>query len=374
MSSRAHTTREARHPSFGAGRRLTYLCLQPMRDGQASATHVAGIVEGLRRIGWTVSLVTTPRLAGRGIPGRALASGLATIRCMRYLPTSDVVYVRWHPGALPSVLVAKALRRRVVVEVNGTDEDWVAAWPAIQPLSRLLAWSGVAQLRLADGVIAVTRGLANWVTSVSSNRATTVIANGVDVDRFTGVADPSERPYVAFVGALAPWQGVETMLEAVDHRAWSPGVDLVIAGEGPMRQACERATRRSHVRYLGRIPSVEVPSLMERSLATLCVQTPTSGRGTVGCSPIKLFEGMAAARPVIVSDLPGVADPVRAARCGVVIAPGDAEQLARAVSRLTADERLADEMGRRGRRAAEREHSWSARAAATSAFIEGLQT
>jgi glycosyltransferase involved in cell wall biosynthesis len=343
-----------------------------MRDGQASSTHVRAIVEGLRRSGWSVSLVAISPSTPRGILWRALAAGAASLRCLQRICTSDVVYVRWHPAALPAVLTSWMLRRHVVLEVNGTGEDWLTAWPTIRPLSRMLGWSGRAQLRLADGVIAVTQGLADWVTSISGNHATAVVPNGVDPDMFAPLGRGDGQRYVAFVGALAPWQGVETMLEAALRPEWPRDVDLVIAGDGALRRACERAARDARVHYVGPLPPGEVPKLVGRSLASLSVQSAASERGLVGCSPIKLFEGMAVGRPVVVTDLPGVADPVRAARCGIVVPPGDARQLASAVSLLANDERTANDMGERGRRAAVREHSWTARAAATASFLESL--
>jgi glycosyltransferase involved in cell wall biosynthesis len=160
------------------------------------------------------------------------------------------------------------------------------------------------------------------------------------------------------------------MLRAVRLPQWPSGVTLTIAGDGALREACERADDGTTIRYVGVVPHDRVADLLGGSIASLCVQTPTSGRGEVGCSPIKLYEGLASGRPVVASDLPGVGEVVRDARCGIVVPPGDAPHLAEAVARLSRDKGMATEMGRRGREAVIHEHSWAARASATESFIE----
>jgi len=79
-------------------------------------------------------------------------------------------------------------------------------------------------------------------------------------------------------------------------------------------------------------------------------------------NPLKLFETLACGIPVIVSDLPGQADLVRAGRCGLVIPGNDPAALARAVAQLAAAPDEAREMGRRGAALVRAEHSWRARA------------
>jgi glycosyltransferase involved in cell wall biosynthesis len=97
-----------------------------------------------------------------------------------------------------------------------------------------------------------------------------------------------------------------------------------------------------------------------------------SGRAATGLAPLKLFETLAAGLPVIVTEYPTQADFVRDNACGMVVTAGDAGALARAVAALAADPIAAREMGARGRRAVEREHSWDLRAAEVDKLLRGL--
>jgi glycosyltransferase involved in cell wall biosynthesis len=162
------------------------------------------------------------------------------------------------------------------------------------------------------------------------------------------------------------------MIDATRHPRWPEGVALALAGDGQMRERIRDVQDDRTIRYLGRLPHAEVPAFLAGAIASLCVQTATGGRGDVGCSPIKLYEGLAAGRPVIASDMPGVGNVVDDAGGGVIVPPGDAGAVAEAVASLTADRDAADAMGSRAREAAVREHSWHARARATDAFLLDL--
>jgi glycosyltransferase involved in cell wall biosynthesis len=346
-----------------------------MREGQASFTHVKGIVDGLRSLGWKVRVVEPGYRDEPGAYRRLIALGRTQLEALRSLGDCDLVYLRWHWASLPFVAVAKGRGKKLVFEVNGTDDDFLTAWPAARRLSGILVGAARWQLRRADGLVTVTTGLAAWARRISGGKKVAVIPNAADIGLFAPLRDrtsawPDLGRYVAFVGALAPWQGVDTMLKSAAEPAWPAGVSLVVVGDGARRVACEAASAAGTVRYLGPLPHVQIPELLAHAVASISVQTPTSGRGEVGCSPIKIFEGLAVGRPVIVSDLPGVSDVVTDEGCGLVVPPGDPAALAQAVATLATDDRRASEMGRRARRAAVRDHSWEARARATSRFLE----
>ena len=356
------------------GRNIAYLCLQALNEGQASYAHVNGIVDGLRALGWRVVLFAPDSTTKPQAVHRIVAIIRAQIGCLRHLSRADLLYVRWHFAAWPTVALAKIRRVPLVVEVNGTFDDAVAAWPRLKPLAGLLRSASRAQLAWANGLIAVTDELASWAEAqCGSPKRTVVVPNAANTDLFA--PSPTSRgnggEYVAFVGALAPWQGVAVMIDATRHPRWPRGIVLAVAGDGQMRGRL-LAVPGDRIRYLGRLRHAEVPGFLAGAIASLCVQTATGGRGNVGCSPIKLYEGLATGRPVIASDMPGVGDVVEAAGGGVVVPPGDAAAVADAVASLAADRDAADAMGARAREAAVKEHSWEARARDTEAFIQDV--
>jgi glycosyltransferase involved in cell wall biosynthesis len=356
--------------------RLDYLCLQPLREGQASYAHVHEIIAGLERRGWDVRLVRAPDPAGgrRGAVLRAISAFAVQVRYAlrtRFRPAS-VVYIRSHFLALPTAALARAAGSVVVQEVNGVGGDAYAAWPALRRLRSFIRLSTGLQLAWADAIITVTEGLADRLaTRVTPRAGCHVIGNGADVDRFrpdAGIFD-HPRPYVVFVGALAPWQGIETVLDAVRSSSWPAGVDLVIAGDGKERDRVRQAAESDpRIRWLGTVPYRDVPSVTAASAAAL-VPMGDAARSRFGLSPLKLFEAMACGVPVVASDFPTLADTVREHDCGVTFPASQPHELAQAVARVVADPAAAKAMGARGRAACVERYSWDARAAQTQRVI-----
>ena len=356
---------------------LDYICLQPTRQGQASYAHVNEIVAGLRRRGWTVRLVEPPLpRPGRADGLRRLVAAATTqlgywLRC-RFRP-ARYVYIRSHFLTVPTAILAWLAGSIVVQEVNGPGTDTFDAWPQLRRLSGLLAMTSRVQIRLADAIVLVTPGLESPVRRRTRRRTGFhVIGNGANTDLFVPSEDgPAEdpRPYAVFVGALASWQGVDTILDAVRRPAWPDGVDLVIAGDGieGARVAAEAAVN-PRVRWLRTIPYTEAPALVARSLVAL-VPMADVPRSRYGLSPLKLYEAMACGVPVVASDLPGLGDTVRMHDCGRTFPASDADGLAAAVAQLAADRAAAREMGMRGRAAAVEHYSWDIRAEQTQRML-----
>jgi Glycosyl transferases group 1 len=126
------------------------------------------------------------------------------------------------------------------------------------------------------------------------------------------------------------------------------------------------SARRPPVR---RIAQSELPPLLRGAIAALAPILDPERRSGQGVMPLKMFEALACATPVIASDLPGQADFVRANRCGIVVPVGDPKRLAEAVAELAADPERATELGRSGAKTVLAEHSWEAPAAELAAIL-----
>jgi glycosyltransferase involved in cell wall biosynthesis len=361
---------------------LDYICMQPTRQGQASHAHVNEIVAGLRRRGWQVRLVEPPHPRPGRADGlrRAVAAAFAQLvywfRC-RFRP-APFVYIRSHFLTLPTALLARASGSIVIQEVNGPAGDIYDAWPRLRPLAGLLDAVMQVQYRIADSIVVVTPGLEVHLRDrTGRRRGYHVIGNGADVDRFHPLgtaADANPRQYVVFVGALASWQGIETLLGAVDDPGWPSTVEVVIAGDGKLRGMVEVAAKaNSRIRWLGTIPYAESPALVAGSLAAV-VPKADAPSSRYGLSPLKFFEALACGVPIVASDLPGLGDVIRAHECGVTFAAGDPRALARSVAWLAEHPAMAREMGSRGRDAAVAFYSWDARAGQTDQVLRNLAT
>ena len=152
--------------------------------------------------------------------------------------------------------------------------------------------------------------------------------------------------YHLMASRLTGSKGVRVALEALEFLP--EPAKLVIVGGGPLAdevrsRAMESngklvyhtwADRRKMSELLAGAISVWLPSLWAEPF------------GIVG------LEAMSMARPVVASDVGGVADWLRHEENGFLVPAGDARALARAAGRLAADKDLADRLGAAGKRSA----------------------
>jgi glycosyltransferase involved in cell wall biosynthesis len=286
----------------------------------------------------------------------------------------DLLYCRYHAASIPILLYARLRRIPIVVEVNGSYKDAFAAYPSLRPIRWLVNLASWATLRLADEMITVTPGLQRWLQNEIPNGVVSVIANATNPDVFRPDAPCGmnlPQSYAVFVGSLAAWQGIETILEAVALPAWPRSVSVIIAGDGILQPAVERAARNDpHVIYLGTLPYGDIPGLIARSVAALIPKNNILESSVTGLSPLKLYEAAACGVPVIVTDQPGMADFVRENSCGLVIPYENPTALANAVGAVIMDPDTRRAMSLRARHAVVSGHTWAHRAAETAAVLE----
>ena len=355
--------------------RLAYLCLEATREGQASHAHVHEIIRGLRNRGWIVELYEPaygPSSEGLTLLGKLLAYVRAQYRLWRDRDKWPAIYIRCHPAAFPSVLWARLSNVAVILEINGPYTDIYEAHPWTKWLRFVLEPATRLCYRMADALIGGTEQLGRWLHGEVGPKPYFIIPNGANIDLFAPGAELDldlPRPYVVFFGALAPWQGLGTIFEAMKQPSWPENVALVVAGDGQQRSLVqEAAAADDRIIYLGRVAYRRIPAIVANSIAGLVVKDYPAGL-TAGLSPLKLYETLACGVPAIVSDLPGQAEIIRQYRCGLVVPMAAPEEVARAVRYLAEHPEEREEMGKRGRRAVVADHSWQRRAVDTEAVL-----
>ena len=215
--------------------------------------------------------------------------------------------------------------------------------------------------RRADRIIAVSEAIRDRLTTLgaSAPERVHVIPSGVEWERF-----PAERGSapdghtVIFTGNLAPYQGVNLMLEAFAAlHARRADVRLVIVTDSPFRPFEPLA------RQLGVLDAVEVrratfaeqPALL--AAATVAVNPRIRSAGI----PQKLLNYMAAGLPIV--SFEGSAVPLRHEVSGLCVPDGDTAAMADAIERLLTDRALARTLGDAARAQVRREFSWEQMAA-----------
>jgi glycosyltransferase involved in cell wall biosynthesis len=226
----------------------------------------------------------------------------------------------------------------------------------------------------ADGYVAITKVLADELAERFGPRdRVAVIPDGVRLEpgrRFEPPV-PAAAPVVAYAGHLYPWKGVNVLLHAL---TLLPGVRGVIVGGHPGERDLEATERTAEdlglgarVRFTGAVPPAEVARLLGETDILVLPNTAThlSARYT---SPLKLFEYLAAGKPIVASDLPALREVLTDGRNAVLTIPGSAESLAAAIGRVVEDPALAARIARTAFDDAS-EYSWARRAERYEALL-----
>lgn len=291
----------------------------------------------------------------------------------------DLVYAFTDRNPLPGLLAAW-WGARFVFEVNG-DAFGEQGWRRGVPRALAILAADWLNCRLADRIVALTPGLKAMVERRygASPRKVRLIPSGTDVGRLRPLDPASCRQalglspdgaVVLFLGVLYRHQGVQTLLAAAPEiRRRSPGTRFLIVGDGPARAGLEAQAGAlglsSAVTFAGQVPYERVALYL--GAADCCVAPFTADRGEA--SPLKLFDYMAAARPVVAAAIPSIRALIDASGAIVEVRPDDPEALAREIVALLGDPGRRRRLGEAGRRYVEAHHGWDALAGSVLAAL-----
>ncbi|MEM9135218.1 MAG: glycosyltransferase [Actinomycetota bacterium] len=233
----------------------------------------------------------------------------------------DLVHAHWLlPTGVHATAAAKAAAAPLLVTIHGVD---VHALP-VRPLEMLRRWT----LRRTDHAVAVSSSLAGRIEALSPTTTVDTVPMGANLDEVP--ADFARHPepgLLGFVGRLAEKKGVSVLLDAL---AAAPDLRLVIAGDGPDREALEAQTRRlrldERVEFWGHADRDRVYDLLSRC-ESLVIPSVVARDGDQEGTPVVLAEAVALGVPVIASRLGGIADHLDE-ESGWLTEPGDPQGLA----------------------------------------------
>ena len=212
--------------------------------------------------------------------------------------------------------------------------------------------------RMADRINAVCRFSARSLSEKDGFRPERieVIPNGIDPPLYAGLIDvPQERrrlgldphrKYVACIARLHPVKDHATLLRGFGTVArCRPDTDLLLVGDGPLRQELERQVTAEGL--VGRVRFLGVRDDVAALLRVVDVFTLTS---VSEAASITLLEAMAAGRPVVVTAVGGNPEIVREGLDGLLVPRGDASFLANTLLTVLNDSDLAMTLGTNGAR------------------------
>ena len=229
-------------------------------------------------------------------------------------------------------------------------------------------------MRAADHVVTIAESMRDEIVARGVDPArVTVIPNGVDVAAFEpSPPDPALQARYGVDGAFAfgyvsnldhPRENQELLVDATTELLRrGRRVKCLIIGDGRRRDELEAYARKTRVGdavvFTGRVPHDEVPA--HYALLDAFVVPRRDERAARMVTPLKPYEALAMARPLVVADLPALHEIAAPDERGLTFTPGDAAGLASALERLMDHPALRERIGATGREWVARERTWAA--------------
>ncbi|BCW98669.1 MAG: hypothetical protein KatS3mg024_1496 [Armatimonadota bacterium] len=254
--------------------------------------------------------------------------------------------------------------RAVIYDIT---DDWTS-FEQPEWLRRLTIRQDADLCRKADAVIVCSQRLHEMKQPLAKRLE--LIPNGVDAEHYAKVLNGDgplpeacrdwERPVFGYVGTIHP-DRVDAQLVEQIARKMERGTIALVGPEMLGEEDKRRLIRTGRVRLTGRVPYWEVPEYMRAF--DVCITPHRMTAFTESLNPIKLWEYLAAGKPIVSTDVAGFRDYPELVR----IARSADEFLRASLESLEEG----DEPKRRRQEEAAR-HSWEARLDAVEAVTAGL--
>lgn len=326
-------------------------------------------VEGIRVV--AINIVQSNKhgvlaRAGTGI-GFSLVALLYALR-----EPADVVIASSGPitAGLPGLVATWARRLPLVFEVRDLQpEVWVAMGAMKHPLAiRATSLLARACYRSAKAVVALSPGMPPWITKVEPDVPVFHVANGCDVDLFKPTLPVSDEIRAAtegkftliYTGTLGAANACPEFLEIATElaRRGEKDIQLVLIGDGKEKEelvAKAEERQLDNLTFLDLRPKTEIAEWHAATDVVLIGLKPFPILQT--SSPNKLFDGLAAGRPILNNTGGWMAELLKEEGCGATYEPGDIEGAADLICKWRDSPELVKEMGERARRIAEGKYS-----------------
>lgn len=382
-------------------KRVLYLRTDPWRGEMfgGSVAHISGVVNGFQDLGWQVELFSStpmPLLNDDVVQHEVVPnpgsndvleatplcfSNEVAQRAMGTAAPPGFVYQRYGLHAAAGLHVAKQFSKPLVVEFNGS-ELWIGEqWGSPVKYQRLARRIEREALTRADLVVCVSEVDAASLRQLGVDEKRILVnPNGYDEKRFHPAVDGSaKRSALAgeteivfmFAGTFGLWHGVPRLVRSFLELLAS-GVDakLVCVGDGVTRKEAEQAAAGSaKVVFTGRIAPEEMPVMLAAADVLVAPHVPNPDGSEFFGSPVKIFEYMAMAKPIVAARLGQMSTILEHETSALLFSPDRDAELTAMLQRLALDKALRERLGERAQALSER-YTWKMH---THRILEKLQ-
>jgi glycosyltransferase involved in cell wall biosynthesis len=278
-------------------------------------------------------------------------------------------------------LLARLKRAAFVFEVRDLWPAFAVAVGVLRNpvLIRMSEWLEGFLYRHADRVIINSPGFRDHVVRRGARRVD-LVPNGVEAAMFDPAADGAkfrrghswQGKYLAlYAGAHGMSNNLGVVLQAAAGLQDRSDIVIVLLGDGKEKPGLmdkAEAMGLRNVCFLPPLAKAEMSEALEAADAGIAILLPLEVYKTT--YPNKVFDYMAAGRPVVLAIDGAIRQVVESAGAGVFVPPGDPQAMAVAIRELADDPAAGRRMGLAGRACVEREFDRPATAQALTLSLQ----
>ena len=260
---------------------------------------------------------------------------------------------------ITAFLLAKTKGAKFLFEVRDLWPDFAIAVGVLRNRTLIKAslWLEKFLYRNADQMMVNSPAYVPHVLSRGCKKVE-LIPNGADPDMFSGIADGStfrkkhglkDKFAVMYAGAHGISNDLQVVLECAQILNQHPQIVFVFVGDGKEKNnliALATRMQLNNVIFVDAVPKNDMANTLAAADACLAILKPIEEYKTT--YPNKVFDYMAAGKPVILAIDGVIREVVESANCGVFTRPGDPAQMADAVLSLRSDPQKTQLMGSNG--------------------------
>ncbi|GMU25359.1 MAG: hypothetical protein AMXMBFR16_02640 [Candidatus Uhrbacteria bacterium] len=258
-------------------------------------------------------------------------------------------------------------KRKVIFEMHRYPERFVGMWKRL--------------LRRMNGIVSTNQWKAEKIERVMGypKERIRVLPNGFDSSMFSAHQSqtklrevlqlPPNQTIVLYTGHLYDWKGAHVLADAA---RFATNILFVFVGGTP--QDIERFKKEyrhtPNIFLVGHRPHREIPKYLHSADILVLPNSAKSHESQFSTSPIKLFEYLAAAKPIVASDLPSIHE-ILGDTNAVFVEPDNPGELAKGILHLIGQSDLAQRMAQ-ANKVLSASYTWDRRAGAIMEWIQRL--
>ncbi|MDI6917799.1 MAG: glycosyltransferase family 4 protein [Thermoplasmatales archaeon] len=174
------------------------------------------------------------------------------------------------------------------------------------------------------------------------------------IDEIRSKINPSNKQVILYIGVLEPERNLEEIADAVLKKK---DFLFVIGGFGSLENTLKGKSDGENVVFMGQVNPKDVPAYIFAADILVITYDPSNPNNKLNV-PNKLFEAMAAGKPVVVTKNSEAGMIVRKKRCGIAVDYFNPDEVISAFYSLKNDKKIYAELSVNGIKASKEMYNW----------------